>query len=92
MMLTKEELEKRLANVVTEFEKREEISAFYLFGSYAAGCPKPTSDVDLAILLSRADRETYLGEPPPLIFKDITNLNPNGLPVRKSLSTKDIDI
>ncbi|MDD2433529.1 MAG: nucleotidyltransferase domain-containing protein [Clostridia bacterium] len=56
MMLTKEELEKRLANVVTEFEKREEISAFYLFGSYAAGCPKPTSDVDLAILLSVADR------------------------------------
>jgi predicted nucleotidyltransferase len=60
MMFTEEELTKRLANVVAEFEKREEISAFYLFGSYATGCPKPTSDVDLAILLSVADRETYL--------------------------------
>jgi len=60
MILTEKELKKRLANVVAEFAKREEISAFYLFGSYAAGCPKPTSDVDLAILLSVVDRETSL--------------------------------
>jgi predicted nucleotidyltransferase len=51
-LITTEELRKRLADVVAEFKKREEISAFYLFGSYAAGCPRTTSDVDVAILLS----------------------------------------
>ena len=39
--------------------KKEEISAF-IFGSYAAGRPRPTSDVDVAILLSTPIRETYL--------------------------------
>lgn len=51
MLMTTEELEKKLAHVVAKVEKEEQISAFYLFGSYATKRPRPTSDVDLAVLL-----------------------------------------
>jgi len=39
------------------------IIAFYLFGSYAAGRPMPSSDVDLAVLLDESvNKEDYLME------------------------------
>lgn len=37
--------------IVTYFRKRKEVSALYLFGSYAEGRALPESDIDLAVLI-----------------------------------------
>lgn len=59
-MLPVEELNDRLEKAVSELEKQKEIVAIYLFGSYASGRNRPTSDVDLAVLLKTIAKEQYL--------------------------------
>ena len=44
-------------NITTFFENKKEVVAVYLFGSYADGKERISSDVDLAILFDDRDRE-----------------------------------
>jgi predicted nucleotidyltransferase len=43
-------------NITTFFENEKDIVAVYLFGSYAGGNERTSSDVDLAILFDNRDR------------------------------------
>jgi len=45
-------------NITTFFENKKDFIAVYLFGSYADGKERTSSDVDLAILFGNRDRET----------------------------------
>ena len=45
-------------NISTFFENKKDIVAVYLFGSYAGGKERTSSDVDLAILFGNRNRET----------------------------------
>ena len=45
-------------NIKSFFENEKDIVAVYLFGSYAGGKERTSSDVDLAILFDNRDRET----------------------------------
>ena len=44
-------------NITTFFENEKDIVAVYLFGSYADGRERASSDVDLAIFFDNRDRE-----------------------------------
>lgn len=44
-------------NIKSFFENKKDIIAVYLFGSYADGKERSSSDVDLAILFGNRDRE-----------------------------------
>ena len=44
-------------NITTFFEYEKDIVAVYLFGSYADGRERASSDVDLAIFFDNRDRE-----------------------------------
>ena len=44
-------------NITTFFENKKDIVAVYLFGSYADGRERASSDVDLAILFDNRGRE-----------------------------------
>ena len=44
-------------NIKRFFENKKDITAVYLFGSYANGKERISSDVDLAILFGNRDRE-----------------------------------
>ena len=44
-------------NITAFFENKKDIVAVYLFGSYAGGKERTSSDVDLAILFGNRDRE-----------------------------------
>ncbi len=53
--------ERTLAETRQGFARRPEVVLAYLFGSHARGRPTPISDVDFAVLLSKAvPRELYL--------------------------------
>ena len=41
--------------IVNYFKKQDGIVAVYLFGSHAAGSPRPFSDVDIGIIAEHAD-------------------------------------
>jgi predicted nucleotidyltransferase len=45
-------------NITTFFENKRDIIAVYLFGSFADGKERFSSDVDLAILFGNSDRES----------------------------------
>ena len=45
-------------NISAFFENKKDIVAVYLFGSYAGGKERTSSDVDLAILFGNRNRET----------------------------------
>ena len=45
-------------NITAFFENKKDIVAVYLFGSYAGGKERTSSDVDLAILFGNRNRET----------------------------------
>lgn len=62
-MISKEELILRLQKFIDRIKYSGQITAFYLFGSYAADRPTPMSDIDLAVLFHRSvERERYLTE------------------------------
>ena len=62
-IISKEEVIARLQKFVDKIGDSGQITAFYLFGSYAAGRPTPMSDIDLAVLLDKSvERERYLAE------------------------------
>ena len=44
-------------NITAFFENKKDIVAVYLFGSYAGGKERTSSDVDLALLFGNCDRE-----------------------------------
>lgn len=52
-----EQVTERIADY---FSTKSEISAVYLFGSYAQGQPRPTSDIDLGLLFESRDRRSIL--------------------------------
>lgn len=45
-----------IEKISSYFDKRREVMAVYLFGSYAKGTQERDSDIDLAIILNRDDR------------------------------------
>jgi predicted nucleotidyltransferase len=48
----------QINKIITDyFNTQEDISAVYLFGSYAEGHQQPTSDIDLGILFDSHDRQ-----------------------------------
>ena len=62
-MFLKEELILSIRKFIDKNKDRGEMSAFYLFGSYAKGMQTTLSDVDLAVLLDKAvGPEQYLAE------------------------------
>ena len=54
--LDREEIDRALEALVKEFSRRPEVEAVILFGSFARGEATPRSDLDLLVLLSRAER------------------------------------
>lgn len=44
--------EEQIKSILTEL-MRDEVKAIYLFGSYATGNSKPTSDIDICVLTGR---------------------------------------
>lgn len=44
---------KEIDEVITEIKKKKEVDAIYLFGSYATGRTKPTSDVDICVIAKK---------------------------------------
>jgi predicted nucleotidyltransferase len=70
--------EQAVTIIKSYFKQKPEIVAVYLFGSYAKGKERRTSDVDLGILLRVADRTSvldkrieYMVELSKLLKKDI---------------------
>jgi predicted nucleotidyltransferase len=70
--------EQAVTIIKSYFKQKPEIVAVYLFGSYAKGKERRTSDVDLGILLRVADRTSvldkrieYMVELSRLLKKDI---------------------
>ena len=62
-MFQKEELILSIQKFIDNNKDRGEMTAFYLFGSYANGMQTTLSDVDLAVLLDKAvGPEQYLTE------------------------------
>ena len=62
-MISKEEVISKLQKFIDKIGDSGQITAFYLFGSYAAGRPTTMSDIDLAVLFDKAvEREHYLAE------------------------------
>lgn len=59
--------------------KRIELCRVFVFGSYAKGCVKPTSDIDLLILLSQPltfkERMDYISRFEESIFEKCGTLN-----------------
>jgi len=59
------------------FENKEAVVAVYVFGSYAQGKERPSSDLDIGILLDRDDqnvtqiRNTFMAELARILRKDI---------------------
>lgn len=67
-----------IENMVTYFKTRPEVVAVYLFGSYSSGFEKPTSDIDLGLLLNIKNTQSitiyldrYLVELPRILRKNI---------------------
>ena len=65
-------------NIINYFKSKKDITAVYLFGSYASGKATAGSDVDLAVLFDGLDREaanqrldTYLVELSRILRKDM---------------------
>jgi uncharacterized protein len=58
-VLTSEELDNKLAEIVTRLRETFAPEAIYLFGSYADGAPRPDSDIDLLVILSKSDLDAY---------------------------------
>jgi predicted nucleotidyltransferase len=59
----KEELVLKLQKFKDRISLNRQVTALYLFGSYATGKSTPLSDVDLAVLLDESvDKEDYLKE------------------------------
>jgi len=48
--------------IAAYFENKKDVSAVYLFGSYAAGKQKPFSDIDIGILLKHDVMKTAAGK------------------------------
>jgi predicted nucleotidyltransferase len=46
-------------SVASACEKETAIAAAYLFGSYAKGTPKRSSDLDIALLLNESETDTF---------------------------------
>lgn len=61
-------LSDKLEKVISELHKQDHIIAIYLFGSYAVGCNRPNSDVDIAVLLKTV-KDSYLEERLELMAK-----------------------
>lgn len=60
-IISKEEVIARLQKFIATNRDSGQITAFYLFGSYAAGRQTPLSDIDLAVLLDNSvEQERYL--------------------------------
>ena len=71
--------EQKLSKIISDyFSNKDEVVAVYLFGSYASGKNRTFSDIDIGILLNRADPESvnqqkmgYLTELSRIIRKDV---------------------
>ena len=50
MVKTKNQINKTISSFVKDISKKYEVTQAILFGSYAYGKPKETSDIDLAIV------------------------------------------
>jgi len=47
-----------LEKVLEDLKAHPKVIAIYLFGSYAKGCAKPLSDIDVAVIIDKPDPAT----------------------------------
>ena len=71
MARSTEELNTILQRTVQEASKRFEVTAAYLFGSYANGSATDESDIDIALFSPAADRMTLAARLDALVDIDI---------------------
>jgi predicted nucleotidyltransferase len=60
MVQRKNGLKKILSHFVSEAKKKIPVQKVILFGSYANGTPKPTSDIDVAVISPKFSRMNEL--------------------------------
>lgn len=58
-ILSPEELEQKLVEIVERLRDALSPIAIYFFGSYAYGKPEPHSDIDLLVVVEKGDKSPY---------------------------------